>query len=162
MKEIPLTGKYGKGKFALIDDEDFERVKQHLWYLDKSNGSFRPATWIKRKNVFLYWFIMGVKNVDHKNGNTLDSTRTNLRICTQSQNGANRKKQRTFRGKPTSSSYKGVSRNGSKWEASIQVNRKSIYLGRFNDEIDAAQTYNEAAQFYFGEFAKLNEFESAA
>ena len=31
MKEIPLT----QGKVALVDDEDFDRVNQYKWYVNR-------------------------------------------------------------------------------------------------------------------------------
>lgn len=44
-----------------------------------------------------------------------------------------------------------------RWIAQIKCNYKSIHLGRFNNKVDAAKAYNEAAIKYFGEFARLNE-----
>ena len=33
MKKIPLTGKHGEGKFALVDDNDYERTKKERWHV---------------------------------------------------------------------------------------------------------------------------------
>ena len=58
-----------------------------------------------------------------------------------------------------SSKYKGVSfhKKDSKWWSTIIVNKKQIYLGRYDEEKDAAKAYNKAALKYFGEHAYLNK-----
>jgi hypothetical protein len=43
-----------------------------------------------------------------------------------------------------------------KWQARITVNRKTIQLGCFTEELDAARAYDAAAREYFGEFAHFN------
>ena len=95
------------------------------------------------------------QDVDHKNNEaTLDNQRHNWRICTNSQNQMNAKKQIGC-----SSQYKGVcwNRQCGKWQARIKLNGKEIWLGYFDDEIEAARVYNEAAIEHFGEFARLND-----
>lgn len=54
------------------------------------------------------------------------------------------------------SGYRGVTRNGNKWRASIKVNKSNFHLGHFNDLIDAARAYDEAALKYLGNKARLN------
>jgi len=58
----------------------------------------------------------------------------------------------------TSSRFKGVSfyKRYKKWKARVKIDETEIWLGYFNDEINAAKAYNEAAKKYFGEFAQLN------
>ena len=92
--------------------------------------------------------------VDHINHNVLDNRKENLRICSIAENIRNSK----LRANNTSG-YKGVCwlKRDNKWLANITFNSKTIYLGKYNDIIDAAQAYNDAAIKYFGEYASLNE-----
>jgi len=57
-----------------------------------------------------------------------------------------------------SSKYKGVCWDSSKglWMASIYLDGKNKYLGRFTSEREAAGTYDAAAKEHFGEWARLN------
>lgn len=43
-----------------------------------------------------------------------------------------------------------------KWQASIRVDGRSIYLGTFDVEQDAALAYNQAARKVFKSFAQTN------
>lgn len=56
------------------------------------------------------------------------------------------------------SNYKGVTweKDRKQWKAAIKVNGKSINLGRFYDEKDAAKMYDIAAKQFFGKYAYLN------
>jgi len=94
--------------------------------------------------------------VDHINGNILDNRKQNLRFCTLSQNGMNRKKATN-----TSSRFKGVHfwTLGNCFKATITINRKNIHLGNFKTEIEAAIAYNSAAIELYGEFARINDLE---
>ena len=89
--------------------------------------------------------------VDHKNRNTLDNCRCNLRLSNKSLNGANR-------GIPknNTSGFKGVYRKGNKWRAQIKCNGERRHLGYFDTPEDAARAYDAAAVAAFGEFAYLN------
>ena len=90
--------------------------------------------------------------IDHINGNGLDYRKCNLRVCTHQQNLQNQRIQKGV------SKFKGVCwhKASQKWMAKIKHNYKTIYLGVFNNEIDAAKSYNKKAKELFGEFARLN------
>jgi len=92
--------------------------------------------------------------IDHINHNGLDNRKANLRPATRTQNIWHRKK---FK-RPSRSQYKGIdwSKTQKKWRARIRVNGKRIYLGSFDNELEAAKAYDEAAKRYHGEFASLN------
>ncbi len=76
------------------------------------------------------------KVVDHKNRNKLDDTRENLRVCTHEENARNRSKPRG-----SASRFLGVGydRHRRKWYANLGVEGKAIWLGYFEDEIEAAR-----------------------
>ncbi len=101
----------------------------------------------------LAWLFMKgewpTQQIDHINGLPHDNRWANLRLATQSQNKAN--------GKPyknNTSGFKGVSWNkqAAKWQASLQANKKLIYLGRYVNIADAIDAYNKAAERYFGDY----------
>jgi hypothetical protein len=84
-----------------------------------------------------------------------------VRIATAAQNHANRQKQQSFKGKKTSSIYKGVywAKKSKKWCAQIKSNKKTKNLGLFDSEAEAALAYNKAAKELWGEYARLNTVE---
>ena len=168
MKEIELT----QNQVALVDDEDFERINQHYWCArwDKGPKSFYAVRNVQigvdsitgkriRQHINMASMILSTtKMVDHKNHNTLDNQKQNLRTCTYSENNRNRRKR-----KGCSSKYKGVylNRRNNRWYAQIRM--RDIFdqsfvkhLGYFEDEEEAAKTYDRAAKEGYGEFACLN------
>jgi hypothetical protein len=156
MKTIKLTN----GADCLIDDEDFERVSAWGWMAHEvSPGRFYVRRTTYRDRVYLHRFILGLTKadgeIDHRNGNTLDNTRENLRPCTSTQNKANMRLRCDNR-----TGYKGVfwRADRGKYIAYIRGGgRGRKYLGHFLTAKDAALAYNEAARQEYGEFARLNE-----
>lgn len=90
-KEIKLT----RGKVAIVDEEDFDRVNAIKWYAYETHGSWYAARKTNdriRKMLLMHRFIMNPprdKLIDHINWNGLDNRRTNLRICTHKENRNN-------------------------------------------------------------------------
>lgn len=74
--------------------------------------------------------------IDHENHTRDDNLNDNLRVVTHQQNCFNR------------SNVKGYSFKNGKWEASIMLNGKTIYLGRFKTEEDARKAYLAAKAIY--------------
>ncbi len=159
MKEIPLT----QGKVALVDDSDFETLSKLKWAcsnngnknVDKFYASRRSLVGGKKITFYMHRVIMGHPelDIDHIDGNCLNNQRSNLRICTRSQNMMNQSKAHRW------DHFKGVNwhKKAKKWRAYIKKDRKSIHLGHFDFSVDAAIAYNEAATRLFGEFASLNQ-----
>ena len=154
MKEIELS----QGKRALVDDEDYERLSRWKWSALRDGKrwyavrSYQDGK--KRQLTYMHRQIMGAQSeqqVDHRNMNGLDNRRENIRFCTNSQNHANTKKRAGC-----TSKFKGVYLAAKKWRAQIYVHKKRYQLGYFDDEVEAARSYNDAATELFGEFARLN------
>jgi len=163
MKRIYLRGKYAD-KFALVDDDDYEVLSKFKWqgHTNKAGATYASSLYgrhWKRSRLLMHRVITDCpkgKDVDHKNHDTLDNRKANLRVCTRSQNIANRQKG------SGRSQFKGVhwSRKENRWVASIKVLQKLIYLGQFKSELEAAKIYDTAARKHFGEFACTNQCET--
>lgn len=154
MKKIELT----KGKFAIVDDEDFDFLNQWEWCYTSSGYAMRTVK-IDGKDQFIlmHRLINGTPKgmyTDHKNGDGLDNRKINLRNATNSNNQMNR-----INLPGGTSAYRGVSwaSKARKWKSAIKLNQKSINLGYFDDESEAAKAYNDAAEKYHGVFARLND-----
>lgn len=147
------------GTFTCTYDCIFEDlIKSHTWNILKSskyNRTLYVYTKIKGKCFYLHRLIMNApkgKYVDHLDGNGLNNVVSNLRLCTNSENGSYSKKRTS-----NTSGYKGVyfSRNKNLWVAQIRINYKKKTSYHKTKE-DAARAYDALAKVYFKEFAILN------
>jgi hypothetical protein len=143
---------------AIIDIEDVDRVSKISWYYH--NKQKRAYTFHNgRKWGSLTSFIMDFKTnqnlmLDHRNRNTLDNRKNNLRFCTKRQNQCN-----TQNRKNNTTGYQGVypCKDASTWYVRVNFYGKSKHIGSFKSIKEAAFAYNEAALKYHGEFACLNK-----
>lgn len=162
MKLIKLNGKYGKGKFAKVDDEDYDWLNQWKWHLkfNKYGGyACRDLKTIRMHRVILNITDSKIFG-DHINHDTLDNQKANLRVVTHTQNQMNRSPQRKGTSKYNGVYLHKIKKKSGKcyiyWRAHITVNNKKISLGYFKNEIDAAKAFNKAALIYRKEYANLN------
>ena len=151
-RRIRLT----QGKFAIVDCEDYDLLSRYKWCAAKDSSTYYAVRSRRGKQVRMHREIMKVPKhlvCDHINHNGLDNRRNNLRICTRQQNTYNQKPMKTG-----TSKYKGVDWNKrqKKWRARIYYKSRCHYLGYFNNEIDAALSYDAKARQLFKEFACLN------
>jgi hypothetical protein len=144
-RKLPLT----QGKYAIVDDDDYEYLSRWSWHVSGWGYAQRTES---KKAVLMHKQLMGTPNqvVDHVNRDILDNRRSNLRLATKQQNGANAKLS-----KRNKSGFKGVWYNASrkKWEAYIRPNGKKLHLGRYSTAEEAAGAYKKAATLHFGDFA---------
>ena len=150
MKTIPLT----QGREAIVDAADYGRLSKVKWFFragyaarNRPKGETGPST------IFMHHEVLprlpGMRT-DHKNGDSLDNRRENLRHCTCHQNQFNMKKP-----KRNTSGIKGVTwdKQHGRWMAQISVNRKHIFLGYFDDLGAAGEARRIGAERLHGEFA---------
>lgn len=158
MKEIPLS----QGLCALVDDDMFEELNKFKWHASKHRNTFYAIRNLEiypgvRTTVKMHRQVKRALTgelIDHWNGNGLDNQLGNLRVASSSQNSANKR----MLEKGRKSKYKGVSwhKQHGKWYAGICHNYKQIYLGLYDDEVEAAKAYDKKAIELFGVFAQLN------
>ncbi len=152
----------GQGDWTIVDQQDYYRYGNLNWSVMASNGKLYAACILKtgpmKTNlVRLHRLILSPPPgllVDHKNSNSLDNRRENLRPATRSQNACNRRSSKSKK----SSRFIGPSldKRRGKWAVKLINNGNRIWIGYFEDEIEAAHTYDAAAKKYHGEFARLN------
>ena len=154
MCEIILRGE--KRRIALIDAGDYEEVSKYKWFF---TGHRYAARHIKvngrRKYEYMHRFLLKPKagfETDHINGDGLDNRRANLRVCTVSQNQANRPPPKNNVSGVKGVSYVKTRTRKAKWLAGIEVNGKAINLGWFRTKESAAKARKIAEEKYFGEF----------
>lgn len=149
-----LSGEYGigytsKGEEFYFDLEDYGKIKDYCWHI--SGNGYVQAQKPDKKRINLHSLILPSTNiVDHINRNKNDCRKSNLRICSYSENNRNNglKKNNT-------SGIIGVNWNKTqnKWQARVHMNGKAIHLGFFSDMTEAIKARLLAEQKYYGEFA---------
>lgn len=160
------------GKTCLIDKCDvdlitlksekypYQKNPQIIWREKKWNDKLSYAITMVRicadkwQMIRMHRLIMGITDpriqVDHRDNDGLNNRRYNLRVASVHQNSMN------TRPRKGTSKFKGVCFQKNKWRATIMHNYKSIGLGSFDSEFEAALAYDKKAKELFGEFARLN------
>ena len=168
MCEIELTGKLARGRVTLIDDEDYELVLGYRWRVMENRADQAYVVTYKKlhdrggrdkrgrgiNNYPMHTLLTGFRLVDHRNGDTLDNRRSNLREATYSQNAMNRRANQGSR-----TGFKGVNWSGERtqrWQVRIMKEGKRHFIGNFDTPEEGAFAYDIAARELHGEFARLN------
>ncbi len=163
-REIMRTIFTRKGEPILVDDDDYDRLNKHTWRLDAYGyvvtSTPKPKVEGMPTLLFMHRVVMGLdhgdpRRVDHIFHVKTDNRKSELRICTNQQNGFNSKRR-----SHNKSGFKGVVRvydRGLPWRASIVINKKQRYLGLFETAELAHEFYCLAADLVYGEFAHYGE-----
>ncbi len=137
MKCIKLSGLRGQGKYAIVDDEDYEKLSQFRWHMDSKGYPRRhlPDTGGHGAG-FMHTLVLPPKDshmVIYKSGNKLDCRKSNLMYATPQLKAWNSKLPRNNK-----SGYKGVHKQDNKWVAMIYAAKKQHYLGLHDTALQAA------------------------
>ncbi len=148
IERIPLS----RGYYAFVDAADYEWLNRYRWFYYNGYAARREGG----KTVFMHRQIMQPPDgmfVDHIDGNRANNCRFNLRVCTRRENLRNQRKRAGCL-----SRYKGVSydRRDENWFATIYYDDRSVDLGSFKDEVEAARAYDRRAIEVFGPYARPN------
>ena len=151
------VGYTSKNEEFYFDLEDYDKIKNYCWCINQeSYVCTNIYVGNHRQTLFMHNLVLNNtdKNIlpDHIHGKESrnDNRKSNLRLATFNQNKMNSQIQSN-----NTSGYTGVywNKKSSKWQALIKINKKSIYLGLFDDKMEAVKARKEAETKYFGEFS---------
>ena len=174
MKKIPIT----KGKFALVDDEDYPYLSRFKWTCQFTGRTqniqnivtgYYTETTQKTRQIPMHFFVTTRSHdevITFRNGNPLDHQKMNLVSVPRGVSNHHHRKTT----KPKSSIYKGVWRKKATkdspgllkvWNAEIKNKKHRQIIGTFYSEIEAARAYNKRAYELYGDLAYQNEIPGA-
>jgi hypothetical protein len=146
---IPLRRTDGTVRaFALVDEEDYERINAYRWSLATVGYAVRNLPYVDGKPTGVVYMHREILSLgpgdrlegDHRHGDRLDNRRAKLRPLPKPGNRQNQPS------KPGSTSrYRGVDwfKPRGKWRARVQVDGKSHHIGYFDDEGEAGARAEE-------------------
>lgn len=166
------TIQLNNGKFAIVDDYDYEFLSRFNWTGVKKGVHEKVLEFActtkkgedrKTFRIYMHEFIVGNKHIDitksnlnviHINGNSLDNRKENLKLV-PFHTVSHRARKKTL----TRSKYKGIyfHRQSGLWSADIQKDKKQYHIGYYKKEEDAALAYNAKARELYGDLAYQNK-----
>jgi hypothetical protein len=144
---VPLT----RGYHAQIDEADVPMTERHAWSAMITKRGVYAGRRENRKWVLLHREIMNAQtgwDIDHRDGNTLDCRRHNLRPATRSQNTHN--SNAVIGAIP----LRGVwfDRHKGKYRSEIRLNGVRVVVGSFSTPEEASAAYEAKRRALIGEF----------
>lgn len=151
-----LSGDYGIGwdsdnKSFKFDLEDYEKIKDICWKLNK--GNYAVNRWGNGNETMMHRLVMNVNDgefIDHINNDHSDNRKENLRICSKGGNNRNKK------GHNGKCIFKGVKKYGINYISQIFCNSIHYNSKPVSTIHEAACEYDRLAIKYHGEYAYLN------
>lgn len=147
-----------RGLCAKVDAADYEWAMQWQW-----QAVGRPGLWYavrtcraagQKRSVRMHRELLGVSpglQVDHRNRDSLDNRRSNLRTASVADNGANR----SYRLSKTG--FRGVHEQASgRFVATARKMGVFHCAGTYDTPLEAALAYDALAKSLFADFANLN------
>jgi len=142
MKKIPLS----QGKFALVDDEDFERLSKYKWCLNNNYAGRRVTTGYRKSTIiYMHSVINGTtigKDTDHINRNKLDNRRENLRTCSRSDNIRNTPARKDNKSGEKCIRFRDDHFRNFPWELRVKTNSGEVRK-TFKTKEEAVEAYKE-------------------
>ena len=168
---LSLCGKYGTGKFAKISLLDKNYVSIGHWYVFGGKGSengypTRSGSYRGKPAVIYLHRAIGARIglnahpfdnktlIDHKNRDTFDARRSNLRVASKQQNAVNRN--RTTSSKAEFIGVYRATKGGNTWRLQIGIEDEVFKLNGFRSAEEAARVRDALARYYHEEFAVTN------
>lgn len=137
--------KTSNGTEIFVDAEDYPVLSRWTWGTDKISHSIYAYTNIRSQKVTMHQLLtgpIGIKMViDHIDGNGLNNTKENLRVCKASTNVQNRHNGRMGRSSRFRGVHKPTKRNG--WRAMVGKDMRVHSIGTFLTEMEAAIAYDK-------------------
>lgn len=148
-----MNGKYGEGKFAIVDVDDYVELSKYTWNVNNHGYAVRNEG---GRGILMHRQILNPPDdlvTDHINRIRLDNRRCNLRAVAQAENVKNRNPN-----KSGTSKFKGVTWDKSRrmWQVRVVNNGNVVFMEYHEDQKLAAQVYDFFAAKEFGEFVYLN------
>jgi hypothetical protein len=142
-RRIPVRAPKGVVHWAFVDDEDYERLSAHNWFLRKGYAVRNAGGRTHHHQLRMHREVLGLDRgnplePDHINGVRLDNRRSNLRVVTHARNMCN------LLPRGGASRYRGVTwvPNDRLWRARANLKGKAYSLGVYRREADAAEAVN--------------------